>query len=76
MSLYYFHIRSGVDYEEDTEGSDLPDIDAAHAEAVRMAWELSVAVPEFDADTVIEIADDTGQIMQRVFFSDAIGSIQ
>ncbi len=76
MPRYYLHIRNGLDFEEDPDGSELPDITAAHTEALIVAQELAAAVPEFDGDTLIEIADETGQTVLLVPFSDAIGPIQ
>jgi hypothetical protein len=32
MPRYYFHIRNGSDLDEDPEGTELPDINAAHAD--------------------------------------------
>ncbi len=76
MPRYYFHIRNGLDFEEDPAGLDLPDLDAAHAEALIVAHELATVVPEYSSDTIIEIADETGQTLLLVPFSDAIGPLQ
>jgi hypothetical protein len=75
MPLYYLHIRNGRDLERDPEGVKLPDLDSAHAEALVVARELTDAIPEFNNDTVIEIADETGRTLLRVPFSDAAGPI-
>lgn len=40
MPRFYFHMRSGEDFIEDPEGSDLPDLAAARAEASAAAREL------------------------------------
>jgi hypothetical protein len=40
MPKYFFHMRAGTEFVEDTEGVDLPDIAAAHAEAFQAAREM------------------------------------
>lgn len=71
MPLYYFHIRNGSDLEQDPEGSELPNLDSAYAEALIVARELAGAIPEFNNDTVIEIADMNGKTLLLVPFSKA-----
>lgn len=75
MPLYYFHIRNGSALERDPEGMELPDLQSAHAEALVASRELAEAAPEFDKDTLIEIADETGRTVLRISFADAAGSI-
>ena len=77
MSQYYFHIRNGPEGEYldiDPDGTHLPTLEAAHALALQMARELWADWSEADRDTVIEIADEIGQSLLTVPFSDAIGS--
>jgi hypothetical protein len=76
MSLYYFHIRNGFEVERDPNGTELPDLETAHAEALVCARELAETVPEFNHDTVIEIGNETGHILRRVPFTDVIGPMQ
>jgi len=73
MPRFYFHVRNGPDIYEDHDGIDLPGSWAAYAEALRLATELLGDVPEFGPDTIIEIADETGQTVLTVPFSEAIG---
>jgi hypothetical protein len=40
MPRFYFHMSSGEEFIEDPEGSDLPDLAAARAEAIDAAREL------------------------------------
>ena len=40
MPLYYLHIRNGDKLEVDPDGTELPDLEAAFAEAVKVAREL------------------------------------
>ena len=39
MPLYYLHIRNGDKLEVDPDGTELPDLDAAFSEAVKVARE-------------------------------------
>jgi hypothetical protein len=57
MPLYYLHIRDGDKLEVDPDGTELPDIDAARIEALKVAQELLYEVPDFGRQAVIEIAD-------------------
>ncbi|GEO19294.1 hypothetical protein MAE02_69900 [Microvirga aerophila] len=68
MPLYYLHIRNRNELEVDPDGMELPDIDAAMAEALKVARELTAEIPEYDASTVIEIADGDGQTILTVPF--------
>jgi hypothetical protein len=72
MPLYYLHIRNRNKLAPDPEGIELPDIDAALSEALRVARELLSEVPDLGRNASIEIADRTGQIVLTVPFSDAI----
>jgi hypothetical protein len=71
MPLYYFHIRTGDKLEIDPDGTELPDLDAAVAEALRVARELLDEAADLGREAVIEIADGAGQTILTVPFSDA-----
>ncbi len=71
MPLYYLHIRTGNKLEIDLEGVELPSRAAALSEAQRVARELLGEVPDLGQETVIEVADDAGQVVQTVLLSDA-----
>ena len=73
MPRYYFHVRTGSDLTEDSEGADLPDIDAARKQAIKMACRVwSERPPEStDNDDTFEIADEAGQVVLKVPFSEA-----
>jgi hypothetical protein len=73
MPLYYLHIRNGDKFEVDPDGMELPDLDAAVVEALKVAQELSGAVSDLERDAVIEIADGVGETVLMVPFSDATG---
>ena len=46
MPLYYLHIRNGEKLEVDPDGTELPDLDAAFAEAMKVARELAGEVAD------------------------------
>ena len=72
MPLYYLHIRNGDKLEVDPDGTELPDLDAALAEAVKVARELVDEVHDLGRDAVIEVADGSGETILTVPFSDAV----
>jgi hypothetical protein len=73
MPLYYLHIRNGDKFEVDPDGMELPDLDAAVGEALKVAQELLGEVSDLGRNTVIEIADGVGETVLIVPFSDATG---
>lgn len=72
MPLYYLHIRHGDKLEVDPDGAELPHLDAALTEALKVARELLVEVADLGRDAVIEIADGSGETILTVPFSDAV----
>jgi hypothetical protein len=76
MARYYFNVR-GADGElsRDREGQDLPDLNAARAEAVSSNREM-LGERLLHGGTLgpreIEIADDSGQVLARVTASDVL----
>lgn len=72
MPLYYLHIRTGNKLEVDPDGTELPDLDAALAEAMKVARELVGEVADLGRDAVIEIADGSGETIIAVPFADAV----
>ena len=71
MPMYYFHIRDGSTLEVDPDGTELPDIRAAHAEALNVAHELLRELPDLQK-AVLEIADENGQTILTMPLSDAL----
>jgi hypothetical protein len=73
MSRYFFNIRDGYDLDEDDEGIELPDIEAARAEALATVEELRDQLA--DAGNIeLEITDETGRRLLTVpFFRRARG---
>ena len=62
MPRYYIDIRSHFGTNEDPNGIDLPDIDAARAEALKIAEKLltgwAAMPPDYSSDIVIEIVGE------------------
>ena len=72
MPLYYLHIRNSDKLEMDPDGTELPDLEAALTEALKVARELVGEVDDLGRDAVIEIADGSGETILTVPFSDAV----
>ena len=67
MPRYFFNIRDGHDVDEDEEGVELPDLDAAKAEALATVEELRDELA--DAGNIeLEITDETGRRLLTVPF--------
>jgi hypothetical protein len=79
MSCYRLHLRRGHELQEDLDGIDLPDLDAAYSEAVRVARELRELwnrLPDSVLNGMaIEVADEANQMVLTVPFSDVAGSL-
>jgi uncharacterized protein YfcZ (UPF0381/DUF406 family) len=68
MPRYYFNIRDGYVVDEDDEGVELPDFEAARAEALATVEELRDELA--DAGNIeLEITDETGRRLLTVPFS-------
>jgi len=72
MPMYYFHIRDGSTFEIHPDGTELPDISAAHAEALNVAHELLREVADLGQKAALEIADEHGQTILTMPLSDAL----
>jgi len=75
MPRFYLHIRNGSGYAEDPEGQDLSDLSAARSAAidgVRSLLSEEARHGELDLGGSIEIANEDGNILLIVPFSDAI----
>jgi hypothetical protein len=75
MPRYHLHIRDGQWLIEDLDGADLPDLDAARAEAARSARAL-LEIQRVDgavlAGQAFEIADASGQRLAVVPLKDVL----
>ncbi len=65
MGLYRFHVRDALGLLEDEEGTPLPDLHAALAEALRSAQEF-LAEASATAGMQFEISDETGRVVLMV----------
>jgi predicted regulator of Ras-like GTPase activity (Roadblock/LC7/MglB family) len=65
MSRYYLNLWDGDLFEEDQEGTELPDVAAARAEALRFASEI-VSELQTPERVRIEIANEDGSVLCMV----------
>ena len=65
MGLYRFHVRDAAGLVVDEEGTELPDLPAAFAEALRCVHELMDDTP-IPAGMQFEIADEAGRVVLMV----------
>ena len=75
MPRFYFHIVHGETVIEDPDGSELPDLDTARAEALQSARHLladKVRNGEIVDGQRFEIRDGHGDLLATVAFKDAI----
>ena len=75
MPHFYLHIRDGGGYDEDPEGQELADLDAARVAAidgVRSVLSEEMRQGQVDLNGAIEIADGDGNILLIVHFRDAV----
>ena len=61
MPRFFFNVRDGYEVDEDDEGIELPDFEAARAEAYATVEELREELAEDAARIELEILDDTGR---------------
>jgi hypothetical protein len=74
-SRYYFHIVTSVGKICEPEGSELPDLDAARAEAIEDARALMSDAVRMGQDVsafAMEICDESGEVVMTLQFIDAI----
>ena len=65
LGIYRFHVRDALGLVEDTDGTELPHLYAALAEALRSAREF-LAEASATPGMQFEIADATGQVVLKV----------
>ena len=73
MPRYFFHVRDGKDFP-DTEGSELPDLDAVRTEALKASGEMlrdSKGRAEFWSgdDWTMNVTDEAGRPVLTLRFS-------
>ncbi|WP_276118312.1 DUF6894 family protein [Pararhizobium qamdonense] len=77
MALYYFHLRNGDDYEEDTTGVELPDVDSARTEAIVAAREIlseQIALGIPIGNQVFEVCEEDQFMVFKLAFKDILHS--
>ncbi|GAA0571087.1 hypothetical protein GCM10009416_07110 [Craurococcus roseus] len=77
MPTFYFHVRDGDRLIEDPEGVDLPDLDAARAEAATAARQIRADALKTDravAGRRFEITDQAGRVLATVAIKDVLDS--
>ncbi len=75
MPRFYFHLRDDAGLMRDTEGSELPDLDAARAEAVADARSLVaewLRMGQVVDGRRFEIADEAGQVLAVIPLRDVL----
>ncbi|WP_455272944.1 DUF6894 family protein [Rhizobium herbae] len=77
MSKFYFHVRDGTTFEEDTIGIELPDLISAKREANTAAREMLAERLTSGLHVngqVFEICDDDGLLVETVSFRDVLNA--
>jgi hypothetical protein len=69
MPRYFFNVRDGYDVDEDDEGVELPDIEAARAEALATVEELRDELGADATNIELEITDESGRRLLTIPFS-------
>ena len=75
MPRYFFHVRDGADVSRDEEGQTLPNVEAARREALSTNREMLVERLLHGGSLnhrQIEIADETGHVVEVVSAADAL----
>jgi hypothetical protein len=74
MPHYFFHLYNDI-ISMDDEGVELPDLEAAHANGIREAREMmlkTVVEGRINLTHRIDIADETGTVVDSVTFAEAV----
>ena len=75
MSQTFFHLRDGVDTLPDPEGTELPNLEAARACAMRNAYSImaeDTSKGRLNLNYCIEISDEGGIVLDTVYFRDLV----
>jgi len=68
MPRFCFHLYNGDEVEGDPDGMDLPSIEDARSEALRVCREFWEGIPNiFRKGLAFEITDETGLVLLTVF---------
>ena len=77
MPVYYFHVRDGELLLEDKDGTNLPNMDAALAEARASAREIaadSLKANEAIDSRKIEIVDGEGKVVGTISIREVVAN--
>jgi hypothetical protein len=75
MARFYFHMRTGERVDRDTDGAEMPNLEAARAEALQSAREIladAIKAAKSDLLDCLVIADEEGQELATVSLKDAL----
>jgi hypothetical protein len=75
MTRFYFHMRTGERVDRDTDGAEMPNLEAARAEALQSAREIlaeAIKAAKSDLLDCLVIADEEGQELATVSLKDAL----
>lgn len=75
MPRYYFDLDERGDVTADEEGRDLPDTEAARADAIREARHLmssEVLRGHLCPDSIVRVRDEAGSTVLAIRFEDAV----
>jgi uncharacterized protein YbcI len=78
MSRFYFSVITTAEKIVDEEGTELPDLDAARAEAIEDARTLmsdAILGGRDISDRSIEISNESGEVLMVVPFADAVSRL-
>jgi hypothetical protein len=70
MPRFFFNLRDGYDLDEDDEGIELPDVEAARAEAIATVEELreELSGDMASGNLELEVTDEDGERVLSVPF--------
>lgn len=75
MARYHLHIYCDDSFAEDQEGIECPNLEAAKAEAMKGARSIladDLMQGRVDLRGRIDVADDTGSVVETIRFEDAV----
>ena len=75
MPRFYLHVCNGNGFVQDEEGQELPDLEAARAEAIRSARSIMASDVQrgmLDLSSFIEIENADRQLVHTLCFEEAV----
>ncbi|WP_428414531.1 DUF6894 family protein [Pararhizobium sp.] len=77
MAIYFFHLRDGETFEEDTVGVELEDVDSARTEAIAAAREMLAEQITLGApigNPIFEVCEGDHAVVFKLVFRDILHS--